>query len=138
MAASRLFVRHDTHFAAAVEVHRDHAEQVRMSFGDALSDFAVVDVSKGGIGLRSSVFFPKNLRVNLTVTRSKPISGKHAQPLNIRAIVRRCVLVNHKPNYLVGLQYLDPAGRDEQQLVRLSAEVKNESVASPEGGDDDA
>lgn len=138
MAASRLFVRHGTHFAAAVEVHPDHADQVRMSFGDALSDFEVVDVSRGGIGLRSSVFFPKNLRVILTVTGSSASGAPLGRSLVIRAVVRRCTLQDHKPHYFVGLQFVDAAGRDEQQLVRLSADPAGEKAAAPIGGGDDA
>lgn len=138
MAASRLFVRHGTHFAAAVEVHPDHADQVRMSFGDALSDFEVVDVSKGGIGLRSGVFFPKNLRVILTITGSGASGVPLGRSLVIRAVVRRCTMADHKPNYLVGLQFVDAAGRDEQQLVRLSAEPEGDKAAAPAGGGVDA
>jgi len=136
LAASRLFVRHGTHLAASVEVHPDHADQVRMSFGDALSDFAVVDVSKGGIGLHSSVFLPKNLKVVLKICHTGPAGAEASRPLTIRAIVRRYTLVDHRPSYLIGLQFVDPAGRDEQELVGISAASKTAAAAGATGGSD--
>jgi hypothetical protein len=39
----------------------------------------------------------------------------------VRAVVRRCGLVDHKPTYQVGLQFLDPAGKDEQALIQAVA-----------------
>ncbi len=129
-AASRLFVRHETHFEASVEVHPDQADQIRMSFPDALSDFKVVDVSKGGLGLRSSVYLPKNLRLNLSVRGTNKKGEALPRALAIRVIVRRCSLLDHKPSYLVGLQFVDAAGRDEQQLVKTAAFIQ-ESEKSP-------
>lgn len=92
-----------------------------MSFPDSLTDFNVVDVSKGGLGLRSSVFLPKNLRLVLTIRGATEKGEALPRPLTIRAIVRRCSLLDHKPSYLVGLQFVDAAGRDEQQLVKATA-----------------
>ncbi|GMU33700.1 MAG: PilZ domain-containing protein [Planctomycetia bacterium] len=133
LAASRLFVRHGTHLAASVEVHPDHADQVRMSFGDALNDFAVVDVSRGGIGLHSGVFLPKNLKVVLKISQTGPSGAETARPLTIRAIVRRYTLVDHRPSYLIGLQFVDPAGRDEQELVGISAASKTAAAEKSAG-----
>lgn len=137
LAASRLFVRHGTHLAASVEVHPDHADQVRMSFGDALSDFAVVDVSRGGIGLHSSVFLPKNLKVVLKISQTGPSGAESSRPLTIPAIVRRYTLVDHRPSYLIGLQFVNPAGRDEQALVGISAASKTAAAQNASGRSDD-
>lgn len=137
LAASRLFVRHGTHLAASVEVHPDHADQVRMSFGDALSDFAVVDVSRGGIGLHSSVFLPKNLKVVLKISQTGPSGAESSRPLTIPAIVRRYTLVDHRPSYLIGLQFVNPAGRDEQALVGISAASRTAAAQNASGRSDD-
>jgi hypothetical protein len=116
-AAARLFVRHETQYEAAVEVHPDHVEQFRLSFPDTQSDMAVIDVSKGGLGLRSPIFMPKNLRVTLTIANFGAVKGKQGLTLKIRSVVRRCDMLDHRPTYQLGLQFVDPAGRDEQLLV---------------------
>jgi PilZ domain-containing protein len=123
--AARLFVRHETRYEAAVDVHPDHAEQFRLSFPDTQSILAVIDVSKGGLGLSSPVFMPKNLRITLTIADFGAPAGKHGVALRIRGIVRRCVMFDHKPTYQLGLQFVDPAGRDEQLLVAGAAQEKS-------------
>ena len=133
-AASRLFVRHETRYEAAVEVHSDHAEQFRLSFPDTQSNMAVIDVSKGGLGLCSPIFMPKNLRVTLTIADFGAAEGKHGLTLKIRAIIRRCVMLDHKPTYQLGLQFVDPAGRDEQLLVGAAAQAKATKSTAEAGG----
>jgi hypothetical protein len=132
-AASRLFVRHETRYEAAVEVHTDHEEQFRLSFPDTQSNMAVIDVSKGGLGLCSPIFMPKNLRVTLTIANFGAAEGKHGLDLKIRAIIRRCVMLDHKPTYQLGLQFVDPAGRDEQLLVAAAAKVKTAQASAGAG-----
>lgn len=131
-SASRLYVRHETHCEARVTVHPDHADQFRLSFPDALSDVSVVDVSKGGLGLRSCIFLPKNLRLNLTVTGTNEEGQSLHRELTIRAIVRRCTMLDHKPNYLVGLQFADASGADEQLFVSFASNGK-QPAAQPAG-----
>ncbi len=138
-AAARLFVRHETRYEAAVEIHPDHVEQFRLTFPDTQSDMAVIDVSKGGLGLRSPIFMPKNLRVTLTIANFGASDGKQGLTLKIRSIIRRCIMLDHKPTYQLGLQFIDPAGRDEQLLVAAGTHEKaagEKSVASekPEAG----
>lgn len=119
--ASRLFLRHQTLCEARVAVHPEHADQFRLSFPDALTDFRVVDVSKGGLGLHSAIFLPKNLRLILTVTGTNEQGEALPRPLTIRAIVRRCTMVDHRPSYIAGLQFADASGSDEKLLVRFAA-----------------
>lgn len=118
--SSRLHERRETRFGASVRVHPDHADQFRLSFPDALSDFIVTDVSKGGIGLRSSIYFPRNLRLTLSVRECSEHDNADSPSLTIRVIVRRCVMTDHNPTYSVGLQFVDPSGTDEARLVRAA------------------
>lgn len=134
-AAARLFVRHETRYEAGVEVHPDHVEQFRLSFPDTQSDMAVIDVSKGGLGLRSPIFMPKNLRVILTIADFNAVEGKHGMTLKIRAVIRRCIMLDHKPTYQLGLQFVDPAGRDEQLLVAAVTREKAEKEKAASGGE---
>lgn len=128
---ARQFKRHQTDFEARVEPHPDHAPQFRLSFPDAATGLGIIDVSAGGVGIRCGVFIPKNLRVTLHLSDVAPENGVPGQLLAIKAIVRRPVLVDHKPTYHIGMQFLDPTGQDEQTLVRAAtaAKAKRDSEA---------
>lgn len=130
IAQSRSAVRHETRFPTAIQVHPDHADQFRLSFPDAQTDLAVVDVSKGGLGLISGVLIPKNLRISLTIN---DIPGADGEPrsLTIRGIVRRVSMIDHKPNYMVGVQFLDASGIDELALIKAVAGKEAEKKKQP-------
>lgn len=117
-AHARLFRRHSTHVEASVEPHEDHAAQVRFSSADARMQTAVVDVSKGGVGLESGSYLPKNLRVTLRISCATPSDDDQVRDLTIRGIVRRSVMVDHKPTYHIGVEFADARGHDEQTLIK--------------------
>ncbi len=130
----RQFVRHETRRSARMEVHPDHADQFRLNYSDADADLAIVDISKGGLGLHSGFFVPRNMRLTLHVASGGEESGT-PQFLKIRAVARRCTMVDHAPTYLIGLQFVNPEGQDEKDLITLvSAEMAAVS-SSCEGGD---
>jgi hypothetical protein len=134
-ARARLFVRHDARYEARLEPHPDHADQFRLSYPDAQNGLAVIDVSEGGLGLKSSVFLPKNLRLILHIYGTGAKHDSLGRELTIRAVVRRCSLIDHKPNYQVGLQFLDPMGVDEQHLIRDAVEPRAAAAAIRTGGE---
>lgn len=117
-AHSRQFERHAARYEVRLAPLLDHADQFRLAVPEAQAGLAVSDVSSGGLGLRSEFFLPKNLRVGLHVKGldGNPIGAR--SELSIRAIVRSCTMVDYRPTYQVGLQFIDPAGRDEQTLVK--------------------
>lgn len=121
-AHARQFKRHAAQFSARIEPHSDHAEQFRLSFPDAKSGLAVSDVSKGGIGLIAGILVPRNMRLEVHI---EPCEATGNQPLVVRVITRRCVLLDHKPSYQLGLQFIDASGVAEQTLVKaaLAAEL---------------
>ncbi len=121
-AQARQFKRHEVAYEAVIEPHADHADQFRLSFPDAQSGIAVIDVSAGGVGLRSGIYVPKNMRMTLHVSGA----DESGDVLRIRAIARRCKMTDHKPTYLVGLQFADAEGRDEQTLIRVTNAAKQE------------
>jgi hypothetical protein len=120
-AHARQFKRHAAEFEASIEPHPDHAEQFRLTYANATSGLAVTDVSRGGLGLLSGILFPKSLRVVVHVHTTAHPEGR---PLTVRAVVRRCVMIDHKPTYQVGLQFLDPGGVDEQFLVKAVTQAQ--------------
>jgi hypothetical protein len=119
-AHARQYRRHSARYEARITPVSEHADQFRLAVPDAQTGLAVTDVSAGGLGLRSGLFLPKNLRIALSI---KDLDEANAarQDLSVRVIVRSCTMVDHSPAYQVGLQYVDPAGRDEQTLVRHAA-----------------
>lgn len=117
-ASVRQFVRHETRVSARMEIHPEDVEQFRLSFPDAASGLAVVDVSEGGLGLQSDFFIPRNMRLALHVNLGEPEQDSPARDLKIQAACRRCTMLDHKPTYLIGMQFLDPSGGDEQTLLR--------------------
>lgn len=134
-APARQFRRHAARFEARLTPHPDHAAQFRLTLPEAQCGMAVTDVSAGGLGLRCGIFLPKNLRVNLVVKGLGEGSPAAALELTVRAVVRSCSLVDHQPTYQIGLQFLDPAGRDEQLLVRHSgAPARNPVKVATNGG----
>jgi hypothetical protein len=116
-AQARQFKRLSAGWSARIEPHSDHAEQFRLSFPDSFNDLAVSDVSEGGIGLITSILIPKNLRLTVHVDAAGEAGGR---VFKIRGITRRCVMLDHRPRYQVGLQFVDAGGDDERALVKLA------------------
>jgi len=123
-AVARQHKRRATLRAARLEPHEEHVAQYRLSFPDVQTDLAVVDVSEGGLGLNSGFYVPKNMRVTIQLPESTHEAGGSAlRALTIRAIVRRCAMVDHRPTYLVGLQFLEPTGADELELLKTTRQA---------------
>ena len=110
---ARQFVRQATRRAARLEPDPTHADQFRLAFPDAQSEVFVTDVSKGGLGIATTIFIPRCLKVIVHV----PCDDQ--RDLTIPAIARRCILADHKPNYTVGLQFCRPEGEAEADLLKL-------------------
>lgn len=135
---ARQHERHEISLEARIEPHDDHAEQYRLAVPDAQSGLSVTDVSAGGLGLSSGIFVPKRMKVIIHVASG---TGKVAnEVIRVRAIVRRCEMVDHKPTYLIGLQFIDANGKDEQHLVEtvnaMRAGVSAEEPVSVGGAAD--
>lgn len=123
-AQARQFKRHETSFKARIEPHQDCADQFRLSYPDVQSGLDVIDVSAGGMGLRSPIFIPKNIRLTLHISGVGDTQDTTLSLLQVRAVVRRLQMTDHKPTYQIGLQFVDSSGADEQQLIRAVAEAK--------------
>ena len=127
-AHARQFQRHSIRYEVRIEPDPDHADQFRLSFPDAQMDMAVIDVSKGGVGLQSGVFLPKSMRLTLHISSTATDGDVHAQDMTIRGIVRRCAMTDHKPTYQIGIQFVDAQGHDEQVLIGSATEAASEVV----------
>lgn len=132
-ALARQFKRHEAAYKARIEPHPECADQFRLSYPDVQAGLDVIDVSAGGLGLRSPIFIPKNIQLILHVSDVGDAEGTALSSLKIRAIVRRLEMVDHKPTYHVGLQFVDPGGTDERKLVQaVAADRQRETVAAGE------
>lgn len=128
---ARQHVRHSVSIEARIEPHPDHAEQYRLAVPDAQSGLAVTDVSRGGLGLRSGIFVPNRMKVIIHVMAGSQETGMASEVIRVRAIARRCEMIDHKPTYLIGLQFVDASGVDEKRLIA----VANQVVSGDSGGD---
>lgn len=117
---ARQFERKATRRVARIEPDPVHADQFRLAFPDAQSEVFVTDVSKGGLGLATTIFIPRSLKLIVHV----PCPDQ--RDLTIPVIARRCVLSDHKPNYTVGLQFCRPEGDAEADLLKLVMGDPNE------------
>lgn len=135
-ARARQFHRHSTQYEARIEPQSDHADQFRLSFPDAQTGMAVIDVSEGGLGLQSGIYFPRNLRLRLHVSSVEPGLDSDASAPTVHGIVRRCVMIDHKPTYHVGVQFVDAQGHDERLLIQSSLHTSAETPTGemPTGG----
>lgn len=130
-AHARQFKRHSAEFEASIEPHPDHAEQFRLTYPNAKAGLAVTDVSRGGLGLLTGIFIPRNLRLTVHVQTT---AHSELPPLLVRAVVRRCALLDPKPTYQVGLEFLDPDGPDERTLTRAVEKAQQEEKRLAEVG----
>jgi hypothetical protein len=119
-AQARQFRRHAAQYKARIETHQDHAGQFRLSLPDVQNDLAVMDVSRGGLGLSTGFFVPKNLRLTLRVWGVAAEGEYKTEELTVAVVVRRCAMADHKPTYHVGVQFLNASGTDELKLVEMA------------------
>ncbi len=134
---TRLYARRQLALPARVEVHPDHAEQLRFSFPDHQSKVSVIDVSEGGLGLLMSTFLPRQARLEIHIHLPAHGDAPPPAPKVLRGIVRRCAMMDVKPTYKIGIQYLDPDLGEIRDLVKLAeAECGVEAAADQPGVSD--
>ncbi len=126
---ARQYVRHEVSIEARIEPHADHAEQYRLAVPDAQSGLAVTDVSGGGLGIQCGIFVPKRMKVIVHVMAGSQVAGVASEVIRVRAIARRCEMIDHKPTYLIGLQFVDANGADEKRLIEVANSVVTGTAA---------
>lgn len=129
---TRQFARRQLALPARVEVHPDQADQLRLSFDDEHGRPTVVDVSEGGLGLQSAVFLPRNARLLVHVQPPEAAGAGIPDTLAVRLVVRRCLMVDVKPTYHIGLQYLEPGVPEIQELVRIGEAARSADNGKPD------
>jgi hypothetical protein len=130
-AQARQFKRHAARMAGRVEPHPEHADQFRLSFPDAFSELAIIDVSEGGFGFVANVMFPKNLRL---LVRIEAVDQTKGRSFLVRGVIRRCIMLDHKPTFQIGVQFLNPTAPDESELIHLVLAAKKRDQQLAEVG----
>lgn len=125
---TRQFARRNLALPARIEVHPDHAEQLRLSFPDEGGRPTVVDVSEGGLGLQSQIYLPRNARLMVHVKKGNDAGDSDS--FLVRGIVRRCGMMDVRPTFHVGVQYLESQTPEIRELVALAEQIKAQNSAT--------
>lgn len=125
----RSSVRYEISMPSRVRVAPYHAEVLSFAKGvgdgERWVDVDVIDFASGGLGFVSTVFFPRNVDLEVEVLDTR--LGE-APPL-LRALIRvqRVQMTDRRPAYQVGCSFVDPDDQTTQQinglLVRMSGEI---------------
>ncbi len=124
-AASDLVVRGSDRYqcdlAATIAVAPVHARLIKPDAaapgGGGPVDVRLVDLSRGGAGVRSPLFFPGGARLTLTLTPPGASS-----PLCVEVRVQRVMMLDRKPTYYLGTAF---EGMTEQNSAIVTAMVQN-------------
>lgn len=99
--------RHEVALACEVEVAPAHCHLLRLTARAAAvrgrAEGTLVDVSSGGLGVIAPVFLPKQTLVHVRVR--SPIDTAAEPLLEATLRVKRVVMTDRRPGYLLGLAY---------------------------------
>lgn len=113
--------------AAQSQVTGEHAGIVVLAVGatDGQGGFvcSVVDISNGGLAVRSKVFMPKQTRLVVRIT--DPSLATEGQPVAFTATckVMRVQMVDRTPTYELGTAFVDMSPEDKRTVSALIARV---------------
>jgi hypothetical protein len=124
----RRSVRHDIAMRAHVSVAPACAQTVRLSPATGVRDGWIevdaVDCSLGGLGLLTTVFFPRH-----TVVKIKLFGAGEEKPLVLEcdAIVRRVQMTDRRPAYHVGTSFHNLSEEQQRRVELLNAMLAHEA-----------
>ncbi len=125
----RVHERHDCALPATARVTDDDRSQLRLAGAalnaDGVTPVTVIDCSPGGLGLHSTVFFPKCATLEVLVA-ADTATGRPA----FRAIVRtrRVVMLDHTPKYFIGTSFEDAASATSPELRALIEHIRDQTA----------
>lgn len=122
----RRMVRHEIAVPGFVRVAVEHSELLKLSSSAGAVDgwlpVDVVDLSGGGIGFISPIFFPRMVALRLKINGND--EGEVMLDTTVR--VQRVLMTDRRPAYLVGTSYVDfsdaAVGQVDEILSRLEGE----------------
>ena len=143
--AEQLVVRQHERFhcrlATKLRVSDEIAEQVVLArtVGDGSGGMSafVTDCSRGGVGVESSVFFPRGSRMKVLVSGTPDSTGK-VPSIELLVRVQRVSMLDRKPTYYLGVSFVskgpehDAAVASLLEMARLAQQAGG--IAAPKGG----
>jgi len=112
---------------ADAHIAPEHVGPITLSplAADASGNFnpVVVDVSRGGIGLRTRTFLPKQARINVTIT--DPAVGA---PISATVRVQRVIMTDRSPTYELGTAFVDPTPGLLQTIAAAIASLQAQAA----------
>lgn len=127
---SDLAVRHHTRYLCDLPVRLGiaavSAPAVRLASAiDGRVPAQLVDLSKGGVGLRTGMFFP--IDCCLTVV----LAGHDCPPLEATVRIRRIGMTDRKPTYYIGASFENPSAATQAEIGRLLQWLRDSGAARP-------
>lgn len=128
--------RHEIMLPVRFRVHEADRGQVRLSTRSGQRDGWVsadlVDLASGGLGIVSPAFLPRGCRADVQILA---FGGDDAPPvLEIQTKVRRVVMTDRRPAYLIGLLFLNPTPEQKASLNDLLDRISGVSDSSAREG----
>ncbi|MCK4871374.1 MAG: PilZ domain-containing protein [Phycisphaerales bacterium] len=130
--------RHELSLAAEFTVQQEHRSQIRFSAADtSVVDpytlrVTVRDVSRGGLGIGSTVVVPCRTIGSIRIFTGSPSNRELLFEGNVR--IRRVVMFDDSPTYSLGAQFLDKDGQDDTDLDRLLDAAAAVTQGETQGG----
>ncbi|HVU64854.1 MAG TPA: hypothetical protein VHC70_12815 [Phycisphaerales bacterium] len=121
--------------ASQLRVASENAEQVSLAraIGDGSGgvDAFITDCSRGGLGIESSVFFPRGCRLRIKArTVGAPQESAGAGEMVVR--VQRVTMLDRKPSYYLGVSFVSKGlEHDAAVTALLDAARKAPAAVSP-------
>lgn len=125
--------RHEVSLPARARVSFSHADVVKLSKGaggkDGWVDVHLIDFSRAGIGIVSSIFFPRGVLIEVEVPDLESDQGGVLIRCEMRAM--RVQMTDRRPAYLIGGAFTDLSDEVSEQIDGLMTRLGGE-------GDQDA
>ncbi len=99
--------------------------------GSRVVNATVIDCSPGGLGINSSVFFPKTsvIHVRITATNGAHTTIAYEGPLR----VQRVAMIGREPTYYLGTSFVERPAADTIELLMNEAKRNPAPEARPKG-----
>ncbi len=133
--AEQLVVRQHERFhcrlASQLRVAAEVAEQVILARtvgdGSGSLDAFVTDCSRGGLGIESSVFFPRGCRIKVRV---KPADAYEGPGPEMVVRVQRVSMLDRTPTYYLGVSFVSK-GPEHEASVGILLDMARRAAPSP-------
>lgn len=145
----RYYERREIDLPVEFIVSDEHRDQVRFSSGSATKGphsvlATTIDISSGGLGIRTRQFIPRMCEGSLRILDPRPVGTRsdgtaiHQVAFEHYVKVRRVSMTSHEPAYFVGVSFIDPEPDLEARIAKLLDFVEtrlSESGGLPQGAD---